>query len=257
MAGTLTTRGKRAGTKRAASSASSSAPARIGGIDALRAIALVAMFVYHFVFDLRYYRVVAVDFEHDPFWLGYRAIVVAWFMTLVGVSLVLAANAGATRAHFWRRVAVIAACALAASVASWAIFPQTFIYFGMLHAIAVASIIAAPFARRPGVALAIGTAIIVAGVAYSHPAFDSRALSWIGFVTRKPATEDYVPLAPWAGFVFVGIALCHVVAAVRWRPLAPLARTPGWLRWLGRHSLLVYMLHQPVFFAILWVAFGR
>jgi uncharacterized membrane protein len=66
-----------------------------------------------------------------------------------------------------------------------------------------------------------------------------------------------VPLAPWAGFVFAGIALAHALAAQKWRALAPLARTPRALRWLGRHSLLLYMLHQPIFFALLWVVFGR
>ncbi len=215
------------------------------------------MFVYHFAFDLRFYRVIAADFENDPFWLGFRALIVASFMTLVGVSLVLAADAGASRAHFWRRVAVVAACALAASIGSWLVFPQTYIYFGILHAITVASIVAAPFVRRPGIALAIGAAVIVAGVTLTHPAFDSRALSWIGFVTRKPATEDYVPLAPWAGFVFIGIALARALAVAHWRPVAPFARAPRALQWLGRHSLLVYMAHQPLFFGILWVLFGR
>jgi uncharacterized membrane protein len=257
MARAVTSRGRRAGAKAQARPPAPVTSARVAGVDALRGIALLAMFVYHFVFDLRYYRVVAADFEHDPFWLGYRAVVVASFMTLVGMSLVLAVKAGATRAHFWRRVGVIAACALAASIGSWVMFPQTYIYFGILHAIAVASVVAAPFVRKPGVALAIGAAMIVAGIAFSHPAFDSRALSWIGFVTRKPATEDYVPLAPWAGFVFAGIALAHALAAAGWRPLAPLARAPAALHWLGRHSLLVYMLHQPIFFALLWVAFGR
>jgi uncharacterized membrane protein len=233
------------------------ARARIEGVDALRGAALVMMFVYHFAFDLRHYRVIAADFEHDPLWLGFRALIVASFMTLVGISLVLAAAGGATRAHFARRVGVIAACALAASIGSWIVFPRTYIYFGILHAIAVASLAAAPFVRRPGIALAVATVLIVAGVAYSHPAFDARALSWMGFVTRKPATEDYVPLAPWAGFVFAGIALAHALAAANWRPLAPLARAPRALRWLGRHSLLVYMLHQPVFFAVLWIALAR
>src|SRR5262249_20382606 len=86
--------------------------ARIRGIDALRGGALCLMFVYHFAFDLRFYRVFAADFEHDPFWLGFRALIVTSFLLLVGVSLVLAERRGASVAHFWKRVGVIAACAL-------------------------------------------------------------------------------------------------------------------------------------------------
>jgi uncharacterized membrane protein len=253
--------------RRAAPSPAPAAPAterprespavRLGGIDALRGGALCLMFVYHFAFDLRFYRVLAADFEHDPFWLGFRAVIVASFMALAGVSLVLADRAGATAAHFWRRIGVIAACAIAASAASWIVFPRTFIYFGILHAIAVASVLAAPFVRRPLVALLVGGAIIAAGIGWTHPAFDARPLSWVGFVTAKPATEDYVPLAPWAGFVLIGIALGHALARDAFRALSPVAAAPAWLRWLGRHSLAVYMVHQPLFLGALWLAFGR
>jgi len=230
---------------------------RIAGVDALRGMALCLMFVYHFAFDLRFYRVFAADFEHDPFWLGFRALIVSAFMALVGVSLVLAERAGLTPAHFWKRVGVIGACALAASAGSWFVFPRTFIYFGILHCIAVASVLAWPMVRRPGVAAGIGIALVVAGLAWSHPAFDARGLSWLGFTTAKPATEDYVPLAPWAGIVFVGIALGHALARNAFRALAPLAESPAWLRWLGRHSLAVYMVHQPILLALLWLVAGH
>jgi uncharacterized membrane protein len=230
---------------------------RLGGVDALRGGALCLMFAYHFAFDLRFYHVIAADFEHDPFWLGLRGVIVASFMALVGVSLVLADRAGVTPARFWRRIGVIAACALAASAASWIMFPRTFIYFGILHAIAVASVLARPLVRRPVIALVIGCAVIAAGFDWSHPMFDAGPLSWIGFVTVKPATEDYVPLAPWAGFTFLGIALGHRLARGGFSALAPIAAAPGWLRWLGRHSLAVYMVHQPILLGVLWLTLRR
>jgi uncharacterized membrane protein len=230
---------------------------RVPGIDALRGGALCLMFVYHFSFDLRFYRVIDADFENDPFWLAFRALIVTSFMSLVGMSLVLADRAGASRAHYWRRIGIIAACAVAASIGSVLLFPRTFIYFGILHCIAVASILARPFVRRPLLALVIGIAMITVGLAVALPSFDARALSWIGFTTRKPATEDYVPLAPWCGVVFVGIALGGALARLSWRPLAPLAAAPHWLRWLGRHSLAVYMVHQPILLGMLWLVAGR
>jgi uncharacterized membrane protein len=230
---------------------------RLAGIDALRGGALCLMFVYHFAFDLRFYRVIAADFEHDPFWLGFRALIVASFMALVGVSLVLADRAGVAPARFWRRIGVIAACALAVSVASWIMFPHSFIYFGILHGIAVASVLARPLVGRPRTALVVGCLVIAAGFGWSNAAFDAGPLSWIGFVTVKPATEDYVPLAPWAGFVFLGIALGHRIAGDAFSALAPIATAPGWLRWLGRHSLAVYMVHQPILLGALWLALRR
>jgi len=92
------------------------------------------------------------------------------------------------------------------------------------------------------------------------PWFDSRATNWIGLVTRKPVTEDYVPLLPWIGIVWWGLAAGQWVLARRrtWvtgalaGPLHPLAT-------LGRWSLSFYMLHQPVLIGLLmaWVAITR
>ena len=108
----------------------------------------------------------------------------------------------------------IAGCALLVSAGSYAMFPKTYIWFGVLHAIAI-SLIAGASAARGGRRwrAAIGGVVIAAGRCVQHPAFDNRALGWIGFMTAKPYTEDYVPLFPWAGVVFVGIALGHFAGA--------------------------------------------
>ena len=234
--------------------ASSPARRRSVAIDALRGAAIALMIVYHFCFDLRFYRVIDADFEHDPFWLGFRALIVTSFLLLVGVSLVLADRARASPAHFWKRFAMIAACALAASAGSYLVFPRTFIYFGILHCIAVTSLLANPLTHRPRAAAALGVVVIVAGLAFAHPAFDERAVSWLGFTTRKPATEDFVPLAPWAGVVLIGLALGNALVRTHFRPIIPLDAAPAWLQWLGRHSLFIYMVHQPALLGLLWLA---
>jgi uncharacterized membrane protein len=215
------------------------------------------MVAYHFAFDLRLFGVIAADFENDPFWLAARAAIVTSFLLLVGASLVLAARAGVTTGRFLQRVAVIAACAIAASAGSFVVYPQTWIYFGILHCIAAASLIARPLARHPGWALALGIAVIAAGLAFSHPAFDSRATSWIGFTTVKPPTQDFVPLFPWLGVVLVGIALGDALAKRAFAPIAALARVPHAIQWLGRHSLAIYMLHQPLLLGLLWLVLRR
>lgn len=241
--------------KRAARGAPAAAPSmRVPAVDALRGIAILAMIAYHFAFDLRFFGVIRADFENDPFWLCARAAIVSSFLLLVGVSLVLAERARAPPSAFAKRVAVIAACALAASAASYAIYPSTWITFGILHFIALASILLRPLAARPRLALVLGVAALVAGLTLSHSFFDTRATSWIGFTTHKPATQDYVPLFPWLGVALLGIALGHALAARAFAPIAALARSPQWLRCAGRHSLAVYMVHQPVLMGAIWLA---
>jgi uncharacterized membrane protein len=231
-----------------------SAGTRLPAIDVLRSLALFAMIGYHLAFDLRFYHVIRADFEHEPALLFARGAILASFLLLAGVSLVLADRAGTPPVRFWRHVGTIAACALLVSAGSYALFPKSYIWFGVLHAIAVTLIVARPFARRPVIAAVIGIAIMAAGATLSHPSFDNRALGWIGFMTAKPWTEDYVPLFPWSGVVFLGIALGHMLARLDFAPIAALGRAPPWVALLGRHTLLIYMIHQPILLGALWLA---
>ncbi|HKW81111.1 MAG TPA: heparan-alpha-glucosaminide N-acetyltransferase [Casimicrobiaceae bacterium] len=227
---------------------------RIGAIDALRGVAICLMIAYHFAFDLNWFGYVDADFDHNPFWLGARGTIVTAFLLLVGVSLLLARRAGSSRAHFWRRIALIVACAVLVSAASYVTFARTFITFGILHCIALSSVLAWPATRFPRLALAAGIAIVAIGNSLSLPLFDQPWLNWVGLMTHKPATEDYVPLLPWIGVVLIGIALGAWLADRQFRPLrVALHAAPGWLMWLGRHSLLVYMAHQPVLTGLLYV----
>jgi uncharacterized membrane protein len=83
----------------------------------------------------------------------------------------------------------------------------------------------------------------------------SPALSWIGLVAHKPATEDYVPLLPWIGVVAAGIGLAELWRHVNFQVPEALRRLQPWpwrlLRWLGRWPLTIYLVHQPLLMGIL------
>ena len=229
-------------------------PTRLTAVDALRGAAVCAMIAYHFCFDLNWFGVLHADFNRDLLWLSLRAIIVSWFMLLVGISLVLAQRAGISTTRYWRRIALIVACALLVTIASYVSFPKTFITFGILHCIAVASLLAWPVTGHPFVALIAGTAIVAVGLQVHVPMFDAPWFNWIGLMTHKPATEDYVPLFPWLGVALIGVAAGAWLSDKAFRPLQPVTHiAPAWLTWLGRHSLLVYMVHQPVLLGILRV----
>ncbi|MFO1396988.1 MAG: heparan-alpha-glucosaminide N-acetyltransferase [Burkholderiales bacterium] len=233
------------------------AAGRIAGIDALRGLAVIAMVAFHFCFDLAHFGVIAANFYRDAFWLHARTAILSSFLLLAGVSLVLAQRTAQGRAGFWRHVATIAACALLVTAATFVAFPQSYVTFGVLHAIALCLVLLRPLVARPWLALALGVAVIAAGNAFTATAFDGPPWGFVGFATVKPRTEDYVPLFPWAGVMLAGIALGHALLRHDFRAVAPFGILPRFVRWLGRHSLLVYMLHQPLLFGALWLAVGR
>ena len=233
------------------------AASRIAGVDVLRGLAVVVMVAYHAAFDLAYFRMIAANFYRDAFWLNARTAILSSFLLLAGVSLVLAERSARGRAGFWRHVLEIGACAIAVSAASYVVFPQSFIWFGVLHAIAVSLVVVRPLVSRPVVAMAVGIAIIVAGVLFTSTTFDNRFLGWIGFVTAKPVTEDYVPIFPWTGVILLGIAAGHALVRTDFRAVRSLGSWPPPLAFLGRHSLAVYMIHQPLLFGLLWLVARR
>ena len=212
------------------------------------------MIAYHFCFDLRYFGVAHWDFEHDVAWLSARATILSSFLLIAGASAVLANRQPSPFSHWLRHVGTIAGAALLVTAGSYLLFPETFIWFGVLHAIALSLLLAKPLIARPRLAAVAGVAVIAAGLAYAHPAFDSRLLGFVGFMTHKPATEDYVPLFPWFGVLLLGVALGHALVRTRFAALAPFARLPKVLPFLGRHSLVVYLVHQPLMLLLLWAA---
>ncbi len=229
-------------------------PGRADRLDALRGAALVWMAGFHFCFDLRHAGFLHGNFYTDPFWTNQRVAIVSLFLFCAGVGQALAVRQGQSWSRFWRRWGQIAACALAVSVASWIMFPTSYISFGVLHAMALMLLASRMLAlgRVPVAALLVlGTLVVVLGATLSHPFFDSRLTYWLGFVTYRPPTEDFVPLFPWWGVMLWGLGAGQWLLARQpdwlWRPL-PAAGRPllRGLAVLGRWSLSFYMLHQLV-----------
>lgn len=235
--------------------------ARFPLIDALRGAAIAFMFAYHFCFDLNYFGVLHQNFNDDPFWLTARSLILGSFVALVGVSLVLATGNGIKWRPYLIRLGWLAACAAVVSIASYQMFPGSWIYFGVLHFILIASVLALAFVPLYWANLALGAALIGVGVSVKSAVFDQPLLNWFGLMTHKPITEDYVPLLPWFGVVLAGVFVGKLVfgrqpwsGAVRWQAAGPIGRL---LAWAGRHSLMLYMLHQPIFLGALYFLIGR
>ena len=226
---------------------------RLDRLDALRGLAIVWMVCFHAAFDLNHLGFLQppYSFTRDPLWTTQRTAIVSLFLLCAGLGQAAAWQAGQGWRRFWRRWAQVAGCALLVSLGSAMMFPRSWISFGVLHGMAVMLLLAralAPvLARRPGWLLALAVVALALPWLWQSPWFDSRWTNWVGLVTRKPVTEDFVPVLPWLGVLLIGLAAGQRLLARRppWL-VAPLPRPMAWLAWLGRWPLTVYMLHQPL-----------
>lgn len=226
-------------------------------IDALRGFAIVWMTLFHFFFDLDHFRYIRQDFLGDPFWTWQRTAIVSLFLFCAGLGQAVAVDRQQGVDRFWKRWAQVAGCALLVTAGSWWQFPQSYIYFGVLHGIAV-MLVVARFTAGWGRWLWLAGALALALKPLAEHAhalwptlelLNAKPWNWLGLISRKPVTEDYVPLIPWLGVMWWGVAAGQWLLQHRrnWltRRLPPAAAP---LSWLGRWSLSWYMLHQPILF---------
>ncbi len=240
---------------RADAPAAASPAARLPLLDAARGVAIAAMVVYHFSWDLRYFGYITANVTEELGWRVFARLIAGTFLLIVGVSLVLASRSGFDRARYLRRLGLIVGAAAAITAVTFVVFPEGFIYFGILHHIAVASVLGLAFVNAP--ILLVATAALACFLApplLSGPAFDSAALVWLGLASYLPRTNDFVPLFPWFGVVLLGIVSARVALLIGPHGLAQGRSAPAALVWAGRHSLGIYLVHQPVLFGLVYLA---
>ncbi|MBI3348182.1 MAG: DUF1624 domain-containing protein [Burkholderiales bacterium] len=216
-------------------------------LDALRGLAIVWMAAFHFGFDLNHFGWIRQDFYRDPVWTWQRTAIVSLFLFCAGGGQAFAVLAGQRSARFWKRWAQVAGCALLVSLGSWFMFPGSWISFGVLHGIAVMLLLLRlGLSRLPNPVLLVLAALAIAAPRVVQlPVFDTRWSNWVGLVTHKPITEDYVPVLPWLGVMVLGFVVTRARPQL-WQGLAPRPLTV-----LGRWSLSFYMAHQPVLIGVL------
>jgi uncharacterized membrane protein len=227
---------------------------RFDRLDALRGASIVWMVLFHFSFDLNLLGLITPrqEFLRDPFWTTQRSCIVSLFLLCAGMGQALAAQAQQSWPRFWRRWGQVAFCALLVSLSSSVMFPKSWISFGVLHGIAVMLVLCRLAAPLGAWLWPLGALAWALPQFIVHPFFDTRWTNWLGLVTHKPVTDDYVPVLPWLGVMMWGLALAQGLLRLRPELMSgPLPMVLRPLAFLGRWPLTIYMLHQPLFIGAL------
>ena len=229
--------------------------ARIWELDALRGLALLGMIGIHLIYDLvDLYWIWHWD---QPVWyLLFKNNYGAIFLLISGVSVTLGS-------HPVKRGLQVFLCGFLCTAGTLAMYlagiagKDIIIYFGVLHCLGTCMMLWPLFRKGSGGLLVLlGTAMVALGLWLRTRGFSFPWLTILGFCPYGFASSDFFPLFPNLGYFLLGAALGRKVYPQRVSRF-PRENSPlPFLRWCGRHSLTIYLLHQPILAAAvgIWAA---
>ena len=230
---------------------------RFWQLDSLRGIAVIMMITFHILYDLTYLK--GIDFAvSSGFWFIFGRITAVIFLFLVGISLSISYNRikkimspDQITIKYIRRGVKIAILGLVITAVTFFAFPQAFIFFGVLHLIGIAIVLTRPLLSRTYINLILGLAIITLGLYLSTIIFPFQELAALGFQYAGLYSFDYFPILPWVGVVFLGLFTGNLTKIYEKKPVETENNIAKSLSFLGRHSLIIYFLHQPILIGLI------
>ncbi|MFP4646709.1 MAG: heparan-alpha-glucosaminide N-acetyltransferase [Candidatus Acetothermia bacterium] len=246
---------------------------RLWGIDCFRGCAVLLMVLYHVLYDLDLFEIFTFKL-YSPAWKLYAQIVAGTFFFLVGIGLHLSYQKATRRLTFPQRLrkyvlrgAKIIFLGVSISLATFSFFPQNYIIFGALHFIGFSVLLGYLIMEihpgqtygRPFAAIALS--LIFAGFLLRDIRVEFSWLLWLGVRPSGFTTLDYFPILPWFGVILAGITFSSRNHHYQSNTMISTSEPP-WIAKplcaIGRHSLIIYLLHQPLLLGSLhlFLAFG-
>ena len=239
-------------------------PKRFWEIDFLRGIAIIMMVIYHLLYNLHYFGHYNVNVYYG-FWMYFARTTATIFIFLVGVSLTLSFSK-VTKTNldgkklflkYLNRGLKIFSWGLIITLVTWVFLREGCVVFGILHLIGISIILVYPFLRFPSWNLLIGILIIFLGLYLKGLTFNFFWLVWLGFKPVHFYTVDYFPLLPWFGVVLIGLFVGNLIypdysRKFHLHDFSNFSIIKSFCL-LGKHSLLIYLIHQPLIIALLYL----
>lgn len=232
-------------------------------LDACRGIAIIMMVIFHLVFDVSFFSWYPIQVD-TGFWRIFAGATASLFILIAGVAVSIkaswkgAVSAGEQALPFIKRGITLLVAGFIVTIGTYvALRGEGYVVFGILHLLGVSTILSPLFFRMGRMAALPGGLIIVTGWISTLP-YGTIWLAWIGMHPPCFYSVDYVPLIPWFGVFLLGMAGGSMLYADGQRSFQMPSVPDGIMRPLataGRHSLLIYFVHQPIIIAFLSVIF--
>ena len=229
---------------------------RSAEIDILRVTAILMMMVYHLAYDLRVFYGWGID-VYGLGWTMLERSTACLFLLLTGLCFVTSWQRSASMKKYIKRGITILCYGLVVSVATYVLDPDTFVRFGILHLIGLSTVLLPLFVRFGRWNAVIGVIVMMLSHFLLRQTVDTSFLLPLGFMPNGFQSVDYFPLLPWFGVILIGTALGTVFMRnpERYRWLRPIDQQSNvglrLIQTISSHSLIIYVVHQPVFLIIL------
>lgn len=236
---------------------------RFWEIDSFRGIAIIMMVVYHLSYDL-YFLAGAPIKINSLAWTLFQRTTASLFLLLVGISLTISYSRAKEKysgkelfLKNLKRGIKIFLWGVIITIFTFVFLSNGVILFGILHLIGVSIIISYPLLEYKYKNLGLGLLIIAVGSYLGNFTFNTPYLLWLGFEPRSFFSFDYFPLLPWFGVVLIGIFSGNLIYPHGKREfnIPDLSNNliTEILSFLGKHSLKIYLIHQPIIILLLYL----
>lgn len=211
-------------------------------LDSLRGMAVLWMIIFHTAYDLKMFNYVPWNFSQG-FWYIFPRVIAFIFLFCVGISL----NFGHVPKPNWeslkKRSLKLGGAAILVSLGTYFAFPGQWVYFGTLHCIFVGSILGVLVVNHRPLCWILLISLLSAQYLFGYD------LKWVSSVLRRPSI-DFIPIYPWFWAILLGIILGPYLSRIS---LLNQMKPNPFLHFLGRHSLKIYLVHQPLIFGTIWL----
>jgi uncharacterized membrane protein len=230
---------------------------RFWEVDLLRGIAIILMIIFNYSFALYYLNIFTLN-GGFLYWYVFPRFIGGMFIFIAGLSLTLSHNqmkGKEINKKFFTRGLKIFSLGILITIITFLTFPEAFIIFGILHFIGVSIILGQFFLKFKKLNLFLGLLIMALGFYLQEFRFDFSWLLWLGFIPKNFYTFDYWPILPWFGVTLLGIFFGNSLYKngkrnFKIKDLSNLSIVKV-LAFLGRKSLTIYLIHQPLLILIL------